>query len=73
MLKRKVSCTFKREKISLDNQERIYPIRNSPRSRIATLQVAEPSVGDRLHLLCLPQNRTSLPQPCKWEPPRLPC
>ena len=25
MPKRKVSCTFKREKISLDNQERIYP------------------------------------------------
>jgi hypothetical protein len=24
MLKRKVSCTFKREKISLDDQERIY-------------------------------------------------
>lgn len=24
MLKRKVSCTFKREKTSLDNQERIY-------------------------------------------------
>jgi hypothetical protein len=29
MLKRKVSCTFKREKISLDNQERIYPLRVS--------------------------------------------
>jgi hypothetical protein len=29
MLKRKVSCTFKREKISLDNQERIYPSEQS--------------------------------------------
>jgi hypothetical protein len=32
MLKRKVSCTFKREKISLDNQERIYLLYKLKRS-----------------------------------------
>jgi hypothetical protein len=35
MLKRKVSCTFKREKISLDNQERIYPVSTVPGPIIA--------------------------------------
>jgi hypothetical protein len=37
MLKRKVSCTFKREKNSLDNQERIYPLLPANRVRPRTM------------------------------------